>query len=292
MLGPTCSGKTELSLRIAEHLRVPVINADSRQIYAELPIGTAAPTAEQQRRVRHYFVGMLHVGDYYSASMFESDVMRLLGQLFQTSDTALMSGGSMMYIDAVCNGIDDIPTIPDSIRLMMKQRLESEGLAALCAELSRLDPEYFAIVDRNNWRRVVHALEICHTTGGTYTALRKHSRKQRPFNILKIGVTRQRQELYERINSRVGDMMAHGLVDEARRMYPQRWENALCTVGYRELFAFFDGDGTLDDAAERIRSNTRRYCRKQLTWFKRDKEIRWFEPSNIEEIINYIDANV
>lgn len=291
VLGPTGVGKTKLTLSIAEQLGVPVINADSRQIFRELPIGTAAPTAEEQAHVKHFFVGNKSVEDYYSASMFEQDVMGLLDKLFQESNTALMSGGAMMYIDAVCNGIDNIPTVRDDIRTMMKNRLESDGLARLVEELKELDPEHWAIVDRNNPRRVVHALEICYQTGRTYTSFRQGEKKQRPFNIVKIGLNRDRQELYERINQRVVQMINDGLVDECLRMLPYRHLNALNTVGYQELFPYLDGLMTLEESIYRIQSNTRRYARKQLTWFKRDKAIRWFDPHNVEEILNYADQS-
>ena len=293
ILGPTGVGKTELCLRIAEHLGVPIINADSRQIFVELPIGTAAPTAQQQSRVKHYFVGTHHIDDYYSASMYEEQVMSLLtNELFAASDTAIMSGGSMMYIDAVCNGIDDIPTIDDTTRQWMKQRLEQEGLPRLVEELKILDPEHWAIVDRNNPRRVVHALEICHMTGTTYTSFRQNEKKQRPFNILKIGLTRDREELYSRINNRVLQMIDDGLEQEALAVYDQRHLNSLNTVGYKEMFEYLDGLTTLDQAIFKIQSNSRRYCRKQLTWFKRDESISWFNPDNIKEIINYIDEKL
>lgn len=293
ILGPTGVGKTELCLRIAEHLGVPIINADSRQIFAELPIGTAAPTPQQQSRVKHYFVGTHHIDDYYSASMYEEQVMSLLtNELFTASDTAVMSGGSMMYIDAVCNGIDDIPTIDDATRQWMKQRLEQEGLPRLVEELKILDPEHWAIVDRNNPRRVVHALEICHMTGTTYTSFRQNEKKQRPFNILKIGLTRDREELYSRINNRVLQMIDDGLEQEALAVYDQRHLNSLNTVGYKEMFEYLDGLTTLDQAIFKIQSNSRRYCRKQLTWFKRDESISWFNPDNIKEIINYIDEKL
>ena len=292
VLGPTSVGKTEASLRIAEHLGVPIINADSRQIFAELPIGTAAPTHEQQLRVRHYFVGTHQLTDYYSASVYESEVMALLGQLFQTSHVALLSGGSMMYIDAVCNGIDEIPTVDDTTRALMKQRLETEGLPALVNELKEMDPEHYEIVDRNNPRRVIHALEICHMTGKTYTSFRTNIKKQRPFNILKIGLNRDRSELYGRINRRVLEMMDQGLEEEARKCYPLKGLNSLNTVGYKELFDYFDQAISKEEAIRRIQSNTRRYMRKQLTWFKRDPDIHWFHPDNITEITNYIDNNV
>lgn len=289
LLGPTGVGKTEVALQIAEHLQSPIINADSRQLFAEIPIGTAAPTKEQQERVKHYFVGTLHLTDYYSAAKYEEDVLQLLNQLFKQQQMALLSGGSMMYIDAVCQGIDDIPTVDEATRRLMKRKLETEGLDALVAELKVLDPEHYKIVDLHNPRRVVHALEICHMTGNTYTSYRKNTKKIRPFNIIKIGLNRPREEMYERINNRVLKMMNQGLMEEAKAVYPQKGLNALNTVGYKELFAYFDGDISLDDAILKIQSNTRQYMRKQVTWFKRDNQIKWFSPTNIEEIINYID---
>ena len=240
--------------------------------------------------MKHYFVGNHHLEDYYSASLFEEDVMQLLtDNLFNTSDVALMSGGSMMYIDAVCNGIDDIPTIDDNTREWMKQRLETEGLPRLVEELKLLDPEHWKIVDRNNPRRVVHALEICHMTGKTYTSFRQNAKKQRPFDIIKIGLNRDREELYNRINARVLQMFDEGLVDEALAVYDKRGLNSLNTVGYKETFEYLDGLITIDQCIFNIQSNSRRYCRKQQTWFKRDKNIMWFHPDNIKEIINYID---
>lgn len=290
ILGPTGIGKTELSLQVAEHLATPIINADSRQIFSEIPIGTAAPTREQQSRVKHYFVGNHHIDDYYSASMFEEDVMKTLEHIFKESDTALMSGGSMMYIDAVCNGIDDIPTIDEQTRATMKRRLETEGLAALLEELKVLDYDHWKIVDHNNPRRVVHALEICKMTGKTYTSFRQNITKKRPFNIVKIGLTLDRATLYDRINRRVEEMIEHGLEAEARSVYDKRELNALNTVGYKEMFEYFDGTTTLEEAIFKIQSNTRRYCRKQQTWFKRDPSIKWFNPCEIKEIIKHIDS--
>ena len=286
--GPTAVGKTRLCLDIARHFDIPIINADSRQIYKELSIGTAKPTAEEQQLVKHYFVGTLSLQDYYSASLFESQVMDLLSTLFKHSDYALMAGGSMMYIDAVCNGIDDIPTIDDETRATMKQRLADEGLERLCDELRRLDPEYFEIVDRQNPKRVVHALEICTMTGRTYTSFRKREKKARPFRIVKIGLNRDRAELYERINARVDAMIKQGLLQEVQGLYQQREQNALNTVGYKELFDYLDGRWSLDEAVERIKGNTRRYARKQLTWYKKDPLIRWFHPDQKKEIIDYI----
>ena len=292
LLGPTGVGKTELSLRLAETFHVPIVNADSRQIFREIPIGTDAPTAEQQARVRHYFVGTHSLADYYSASLYEQDALQIISQQLSTSHVALLSGGSMMYIDAVCNGIDDIPTIRDDIRLTMKQRLSEEGLPALVEELKQLDPEHYEIVDRQNPRRVVHALEICHQTGRTYTSFRTNTRKQRPFSILKIGLNRDRAELYDRINQRVDQMMQDGLIEEARSVFPLRHLNALNTVGYKELFTHFDGVWPLAEAVERIKGNTRRYMRKQLTWFKRDDSIHWFHPDQYDLILQLINSSL
>ena len=288
VLGPTGVGKTELCLSLAEYLHTPIINADSRQIFEELPIGTAAPTAEQRQRVYHYFVGNHHIQDYYSAAMYEQDVMNLLSKHFQEQDVALLTGGSMMYIDAVCKGIDDIPTVRDDIRAWMKQRLETEGLPCLVDELRKLDPEHWSIVDKQNPRRVVHALEICHQTGKTYTSFRTAEKKQRPFQIIKIGLNRDRAELYDRINQRVLQMMEEGLEEEARKVYPQRGLTSLRTVGYKEMFAYFDGEIDREEAIRQIQSHSREYMRKQLTWFKRDKEIKWFHPNDMEKIIDYL----
>lgn len=289
ILGPTGVGKTELCLSIAEHFGLPIINADSRQIFSELPIATAAPTESQQQRVKHYFVGNRHIEDYYSASMYEEDVMALLPKLFIDSDIALLTGGSMLYLDSVCNGIDDIPTIDAQTRAKLKRDLSEQGLPSLVDRLKELDPEHWDIVDRLNPRRVVHALEICEMTGKTYTSFRTNEKKQRPFRIVKIGLNRPREELYERINQRVLTMMESGLEAEARALYSKRALNALNTVGYKEMFAYFDGTIPLEEAVRQIQSNTRRYMRKQLTWFNKDTDIKWFSPENMEYIINYID---
>lgn len=286
--GPTGVGKTEATLRLAEHFGVPVINADSRQIFAEIPIGTAAPTAAQQARVRHYFVGNHHLDDYYSASLFEEDVLKIINEA--SSKVSLLSGGSMMYIDAVCKGIDDIPTIRPEVRQEMMQLLENEGLEKMCELLHEWDPEHWAVVDRNNPRRVIHALEICKQTGRTYTSFRSNTIKERPFNIIKIGLNRDRDTLYQRINQRVLQMIDDGMIEEAQRVYPKRMLNSLNTVGYKELFEYLDGLTTLDEAIFKIQSSTRRYARKQLTWYKRDAEITWFSPDNIEEILNYLST--
>ena len=288
--GPTGVGKTEATLRIAEHFNVPVINADSRQIFSEIPIGTAAPTAQQQRRVPHYFVGNHHLEDYYSASLYEQDVLNLINS--QDTSISLLSGGSMMYIDAVCKGIDDIPTIRPEIREEMMRRLELEGLEEMCNLLRKLDPEHWEIVDRKNPRRVLHALEICIQTGKTYTSFRSNTTKERPFNIIKIGLNRDRNELYDRINQRVLNMIDEGMIKEALRVYPKRTLNSLNTVGYKEMFEYLDGLTTRDEAIFKIQSNTRKYARKQLTWYKKDDDLQWFNPDNVEEILKYISTIV
>ena len=283
-------GKTELCLRIAEKFNIPVINADSRQIFRGMQIGTAAPTPEQRKRVRHYFVDLLELDEYYNASMYEQDVMKLLYSMFKDKDNAiaLLTGGSMMYIDAVCNGIDDIPTISDEVRLLYKQRLEKEGLTALLQELKVKDPQYYDFVDKNNPRRVVHGLEICHQTGRTYSSFRVKEKKQRPFRIIKIALNRDREELYSRINRRVDEMMENGMVEEARLLLPYRSLNALNTVGYKELFRYFDGEWTMEEAIERIKGNTRRYARKQLTWYKKDNDIVWFDAAETDKVFMYL----
>ena len=286
--GPTAVGKTELCIDIAKYYGVPIINADSRQIYRELKIGTATPTEEQLKSVKHYFVGSISIDNYYNASMYEQDVLTLLDKQFKHSSIQLLTGGSMMYIDAVCNGIDDIPTIREDIREEMKKRYANEGLEALCEDLRRLDPEHYEIVDKKNYRRVIHALEICYQTGRTYTSFRRQEKKQRPFKIIKIGLNREREELYHRINLRVDQMMTDGLLDEVQSLQSKRTNNALNTVGYKEMFTYLDGAWSLEEAVERIKGNTRRYARKQLTWFKRDEEMRWFHPQQKEEILKYI----
>ena len=288
LLGPTGVGKTELSLALAKELKTPIINADSRQIFKEIPIGTAAPTLDEQKQVEHFFVGSHSINDYYSAALYESDVIKTLNSIFSRSNVALLTGGSMMYIDVVCKGIDDIPTIREDIRQKYKVRLETEGLEQLLVELKRVDPEYYSIVDKKNYRRVVHALEICNQTGKTYTSFRTSSVSKRPFKIVKIGLNIPREELYERINKRVLSMIDKGLIDEAKRMCPNKHLTSLNTVGYKELFKYFDGGYDYEEAIRRIQSNTRQYMRKQLTWFKKDTEITWFNPSQKQDILNYI----
>ena len=291
LLGPTAVGKTELSLSLAKLLSSPVISADSRQIYKTLSIGTAAPTEEQLKAVKHYFVHQLELDEYYSAAQFESYVLALLKEHFETHDYALMSGGSMMYIDAVCKGIDDIPTIGDDVREMMHQRLEQEGLDALKAELKVIDPEYYAIADLKNPKRIVHALEIYYQSGTPFSRFRTNSTKERPFRIVKIGLTRSREQLFQRINQRVDEMMKQGLMDEVRSVYALRHLNSLNTVGYKELFKVLDGEWELPMAVERIKKNTRVYAKKQMTWFKHDTDIHWLnlDHTSVKEAISSIN---
>ncbi len=281
LLGPTGVGKTEAAITLAETLHIPIINADSRQIFREIPIGTAAPTTEQQQRVPHLFVGHKSVTDYYSAAQYEADVLSLLPQLFTESDYALLAGGAMMYIDAVCKGIDEIPAIPEAVRREMMERYEQEGLPTLLDELRQLDPDYYAVVDKHNPRRVIHALEVCHVAQRPYSSFRKGMPQQRNFHIVTVGLLRDRYEMHERINRRVLTMIAQGLVAEAQAVYPLRHVNALNTVGYKELFRHFDGAITLDDAISQIQAHTRAYLRRQMTWFRRNPAIHWLHPDDI-----------
>lgn len=292
LLGPTAVGKTELSLKLAERLQSPILSADSRQLFAELKIGTAAPTPEQLARVKHYFIGDLHLTDYYSAAQYEQDVLREMEVLFQTHDTLLMTGGSMMYIDAVTKGIDEIPTVDDETRQMLKEHFEKDGLDALVKELKVLDPEYYNVVDLKNHKRVVHALEICYMTGKTFTSFRKAEVKERPFHIIMVGLQRPREELFERIGQRVDQMMADGLLEEVKQVLPFKELNSLNTVGYKEIFNYLDGEWPLELAVEKIKRNTRVYAKKQMTWFKKNERIKWFHPDEVEAIMQYIDEQI
>lgn len=292
LLGPTAVGKTELSLQLAERLGCPIISADSRQLYRDMVVATAAPTREQLARVPHHFIGTLSLTDYYSAAQYEADALALIERLFTRHDTLLLTGGSMMYIDAVCNGIDEIPTISEEVRRAVVTRYEEEGLDVLLEELLRLDPVFYERVDRRNPKRVIHAVEICRMTGQPYSSLRTETKKERPFDIVKIGLTRPRAELYERINSRVDAMMRDGLEAEARKLYPYRHLNALNTVGYKEMFAYFDGTYDLPAAVEKIKRNTRVYARKQMTWFRRDDTIVWFTPDDRLKLFAYVEKRL
>ncbi|MCD7971713.1 MAG: tRNA (adenosine(37)-N6)-dimethylallyltransferase MiaA [Candidatus Azobacteroides sp.] len=292
LLGPTGTGKTALSLELAEELNSPIISCDSRQLYRQLKIGTAAPTEEELKRVTHYFIGTLDLHDYYNAARFEEEVIALLEKLYTDTDNILMTGGSMMYIDAVCKGIDDLPTVDPTLRQELLDTFEKEGLEPLRARLKMLDPKHYDRIDLKNPKRVLHALEICIMTGKPYSSLRTNPNKKRSFNIIKIGLKREREELYQRINTRVDDMMENGLSEEAKRVYEYRHLNSLNTVGYKELFMHFDGKYTLEEAVEKIKQNTRIYSRKQMTWFKRDPDIQWFYPDQKEEIKTFIRENI
>ncbi len=294
LLGPTGVGKTELSLQLAEHFKCPIINADSRQIYQDISIGTAAPTAEELARVKHYFVHTLRLDEYYSAAEYEKDVLALLSELFQEHETVVLSGGSMMYIDAVTKGIDDIPTVDEETRNLMRERYEKEGLEPLLAELKLLDPQYYELVDKRNHKRVVHALEICYMTGKTYTSFRTNTLKERPFRMVKFGLMREREHLFARINARVDKMVQEGLMEEVKRVYPLRHLNSLNTVGYKELFKVLDGEWELPMAVERIKKNTRVYAKKQMTWYKHDADIHWLDADkmNTQEMLKTIEDEV
>lgn len=289
--GPTGVGKTDTAISIAQALSAEIISADSRQLYRDIPIGTAAPTAVQQSLVPHHFVGTLGLEEYYSAAQFESDVMQLLPQLFERSPYAVMCGGSMLYIDAVCKGIDDIPTISDEIRQQVYAEYEQYGLDYMLNRLQTLDPEHYAVVDKKNHKRVVHAVEICLQAGCSYTSLRTNKAKERPFRIVKIGLNMPREQLFDRINRRVWAMVEAGLLEEARRVYPMRHLNSLNTVGFKEMFAYFDGTMDYDTAVARIQKNTRVYAKKQLTWNAKDKDMQWFVPGD-PAIIEYIKSQI
>lgn len=291
--GPTGVGKTELSLEIAEKYQAPIISADSRQLYKDIPVGTAAPTREQLARVPHFMVGTLELTDYYSASQFETDVLSLLQEtLFPVYPVVVMTGGSMMYIDAVVKGIDDIPTIEQPIRDTIYREYEEKGLEPILEELRLADPVHYEEVDRSNYKRVIHAVEVCRQTGKPYSFFRTHTKKERLFRIIQVGLTRDREELCDRINRRVDQMMEEGMLEEARRVYPYRHLNSLNTVGYKELFEYLNGNWTLDFAIEKIKRNSRVYARKQMTWFKRDKTIQWFHPNDKQAIFNYLETKL
>lgn len=295
ILGPTGVGKTELSLQVAERLNCPIVNADSRQIYRELPIGTAAPTEEEQARVRHYFVGTHSVTEDYNAGEFERDALDVLEKEFKTHDTMVMAGGAMMYVDAVCNGLDEMPKVNPEQREQLQQTYQEKGIAWLQEEVRQRDPEYAEEADMQNPQRLLHALEICLASGRPYSTFRKGERRERPFRIVKIGLTRPREELYERINQRVLAMMKQGLRVEAERVYPLRDRNSLQTVGYKEMFAAIEGTWTEEEAVRMIQQNSRHYAKRQLTWYRRDPEVHWIDISNgwslqqIEEIISNTD---
>ncbi len=287
-MGPTGVGKTSISLNLAQTFGAPIVSSDSRQLYRELKIGTAAPTDEALALVQHYFIGTQSIHDEYSAGQYEMDALQMLEKLFVNHPVVLLVGGSMMYIDAVCEGLDAIPTVDDETRQYWQDIFAKEGLEYIQKELLRLDPEYAQIVDMQNHKRLLYALEICSITGKTYTSFRTGEKKQRNFNILKIGLNRPRPELYERINKRVDIMMQDGLLEEAKQYYPYKHLNSLNTVGYKELYDYMDGKCSLEEAVELIKRDSRRYAKRQMTWFNRDKNINWFHPENEKEIVDFV----
>lgn len=292
VLGPTGIGKSALSIQLAKHYKTDIISADSRQFYKELSIGTAVPAAHELQEVRHHFIQFKSVTEYYNVSNFETDALQLVDELFKSRNMVVLAGGSMMYIDTICKGIDDIPTVDPEVRNGVLKWYEETGIEELRRRLMEVDPDYYSIVDLNNHKRMLHAVEIYQMTGLPYTSFRTRTIRQRPFRIIKIGLNQDRTALYERINARVEQMMEAGLLEEARQVYEFREYNSLNTVGYKELFGYFDGLYSLDEAVDLIKRNSRKYARKQLTWFRRDQEIHWFEPWQLTEIIQLVDRIV
>lgn len=292
LLGPTGVGKTDISITIANHFNTVITSSDSRQVYRELSIGTAVPEKEQLEAVKHYFIHTHSIHDYFSSWEFETQTLELLAQLFQNKDQVLMVGGSMMYIDAVCNGIDDIPTIDPELRKEVFERYEKEGIESIRMQLKQLDPIFYNQVDLKNAKRVIHAVEVCLMAGKPYSELRTNSRKERDFRIIKIGLNRDREELYDRINRRVDQMIEQGLVEEAKAVFEYRHYNSLNTVGYKELFDYFEGKISLEEAIELIKRNSRRYAKRQLSWFRRDGAIQWFHPEQEREIIDFLENRI
>ncbi|MGD0755032.1 MAG: tRNA (adenosine(37)-N6)-dimethylallyltransferase MiaA [Bacteroidales bacterium] len=290
LLGPTGVGKTDVSIILASHFKCEIISADSRQFFREMSIGTAVPSALQLETIKHHFIRFLSIEDHYSSSLFERDALELLPEIFSNNHFALMSGGSGMYIDAVCYGIDDIPDVDPSVREKYVKRYREEGIEGLRETLKLLDHEHYAKVDLNNYKRIIRALEICETTGRPYSSFLKKQKRKRDFGIIKIGLERPRAELYKRINSRVDEMVRNGMEDEAERLYDFRNMNALNSVGYKEFFDVFEGKISREKAIELIKRNSRRYAKRQMTWWGKDKEIRWFKPEEVKEIIEYIES--
>ena len=291
LLGPTGVGKTDLSIEIARYFDTSIISCDSRQIYREMRIGTAVPDREQLVAVPHFFIQTISVQDYYNSWQFEVEALAKIRNLFENRDVVLMTGGSMLYIDAVCKGIDDIPTIAPELRAELMEIYEKQGLEPIRAMLKELDPVFYEEVDLNNGKRVLHAVEVCKMAGVPYSSLRTHTPKDRGFNIVRIGLNREREELYDRIDRRVDQMLAEGLEEEARSLYPLRHLNALNTVGYKEFFDYFDNQTDYDEAVRLIKRNSRRYARKQLSWFRRDSDIHWFHPDKKSEILTFLQLH-
>ena len=288
--GPTAIGKTAFSIKLAKHYKTEILSADSRQFYSEMRIGTAYPEPEELAAVKHHFIGNLSIKDEYNVARYEAEALALLDELFLKHDVVILSGGSGLYIDAICKGIDELPDHDPILRQKLKEELEQKGIEVFGEKLKELDPEYYEVVDLNNPNRLLRALEVCLQTGETYTSLRKNTSKSRSFNIIRIALNTERELLFQRISERVDKMMEKGLSDEAGSLLPFRERNALNTVGYKELFAYFDGDVTLERAVENIKTNTRRYAKRQLSWLKRDEEIRWFTPVGFEEVLLHISS--
>lgn len=288
IVGPTGSGKTDLSIEVARRLGAPILSTDSRQLYRGIPIGTAQPSAEQLQAIEHHFIASHDLKQNFSCGAYEAEALALLEKLFQQHRDVVAVGGSGLYVQALCEGMDDLPKVDEALRERLNERLRTEGIEALAEELRGLDPEYYAAVDRRNPARVLRALEVCLQTGRPYSQLRRGIRQKRPFRVVKIGVDMPREELYRRIDLRVDRMMEAGLEAEARAVYPLRHLNALQTVGYKELFDFFDGRITRDEAVELIKRNSRRYAKRQLTWFRRDTDIHWFRPNDTEGIFRLL----
>ncbi|MBQ1981216.1 MAG: tRNA (adenosine(37)-N6)-dimethylallyltransferase MiaA [Alistipes sp.] len=290
--GPTGSGKTDLSIRVARYYHCPIISTDSRQFYRGIPIGTAQPTAEELQMAEHHFIADRELKDDFNSGAYETEALSRLEELFQKHDIVVAVGGSGLYIKALCEGMDDLPEVDPRLREELNTRCKAEGVEALAEELRRLDPDFYEVVDRKNPARVVRALEVCISTGKTYSSLRSGVKRERPFNIIKIAVNMDREVLYDRIDLRVDKMVQAGLYDEALKVYPLRELNALQTVGYREWFDHFDGKISREEAIELIKRNSRRYAKRQLTWFRADKDFEWFEPSETEKILEYIDSKI
>jgi tRNA dimethylallyltransferase len=292
LLGPTGVGKTDISIDIASHFSSEIISSDSRQFYKEMRIGTAVPSDNQLRKIKHHFVRFLSIKDYYSASLFERDVLKLLQELFIRNRMVLMSGGSGMYIDAVCDGIDNIPDVDPAIREKYINKYKEEGIESLRVSLKMLDPEHYDKVDLRNHKRIIRALEICDTTGRSYSSFLEKEKRERDFGIIKIGLERSREELYVRINHRVDEMLRIGLEEEAKSLYDLKHLNALNTVGYKEFFDYFDKKISREKAIELIRRDSRRYAKRQMTWWAKDKDIKWFHPEKKQEIIDYVSNSI
>ncbi|MFT3739926.1 MAG: tRNA (adenosine(37)-N6)-dimethylallyltransferase MiaA [Breznakibacter sp.] len=292
LVGPTGIGKTDLAIRLAQHFDSVIISGDSRQIFRELNIGTAKPTPGQLARAKHYLIGSHSISDYYSAWQFEQDVLELANGLFPVYNPLILTGGSMMYIDALCNGIDEIPTIDQELRNNLIKQYRTEGIDPIRRLLKQLDPEFYGIIDLKNEKRIIHAVEICLMTGRPYSGLRTHTKRQRPFSIVKIGLDMEREDLYNRINQRVDMMIEEGLIEEAKNLYHLKSLNSLNTVGYKEIFDYLDGNTTLGEATELIKRNSRRYAKRQLSWFRRDAQTAWFHPSEFELIVNFVESTI